>query len=331
VTRIIRAVWLCAFFFSPVLALSQEIASPEPQTASIVGTVTDVDETPLEGVTAIIDGPTPADHSTVLTNETGLFEFKGLKPAVSYHVTVTAKNFSHWTSSDLVLTPGQRMDLATIKLKIEVADTVVAAASEEQIATEQVELAEQQRILGVIPNFYVVYDPHPVPLTAKLKYKLALRAGTDVVSIAGAAFIAGLYQASDTLDFQQGAKGYAQRFGVVFADDFSDIMIGGAILPSVLHQDPRYFYQGTGTKKSRMLHALESPFVCMGDNGHKQFNYSSVGGDVFSGALSNLYYPASDRGPHLVFENTAITTAGRMANALAQEFIFRKFTTHSQN
>ena len=35
-------------------------------------------------------------------------------------------------------------------------------------------------------------------------------------------------------------------------------MIGGAILPSLLHQDPRYFYQGSGTKKSRALHALRT-------------------------------------------------------------------------
>lgn len=45
-------------------------------------------------------------------------------------------------------------------------------------------------------------------------------------------------------------------------------MIGGAILPSLLHQDPRYFYQGTGTNESRTLHALSYPFVCKGDNGH---------------------------------------------------------------
>ncbi len=328
---IFRGLWLCAFGLSPLFALSQEVASPEAQPASIFGTVTDLDDTPLEGVSAVIDGPTPADHSSTITNETGLFEFNGLKPAVKYHVTVSANNFSQWTSGEVTLTPGQRMDLSSIKLQISVVQTVTASSSPDEIATEQVEIEEKQRILGVIPNFYVTYDPHPVPLTPKLKYKLALRAGTDVVTIAGSAFIAGLYQASDHLDFQQGTKGYFERFGVVFADDFSDIMIGGAILPSILHQDPRYFYQGTGTKKSRALHAIMSPLVCMGDNGKKQINYSSIGGDILSGALSNAYYPASNRGPNLVFENTLITTAGRMANALAQEFIFRKFTTHSQN
>jgi hypothetical protein len=73
-------------------------------------------------------------------------------------------------------------------------------------------------------------------------------------------------------------------------------MIGGAILPSLLHQDPRYFYQGTGTKKSRALHALSNSFVCKGDNGRRQPNYSSIGGDLASAAISNAYYPASNRG-----------------------------------
>jgi hypothetical protein len=330
-TPIIRALWLCVLCISPLLSLSQEISSPEPQTASIMGTATDVDDAPIEGATATIEGPNPSDHAAVATNGTGFFEFKDLKPGVIYHVTVSAKDFALWASNDIVLTPGQHLDLSGIKLKITVVETTVTAVSQEQIATEQVQLEEKQRILGVIPNFYVVYDAHPVPLTVKLKYRLALRAGTDVVSIGGAAFLAGIEQAADTPDFQQGAKGYFQRFGIIYADDFSDIMIGGAVLPSLLRQDPRYYYQGTGTNKSRVLHALSAPFVCMGDNGKKQFNYSSIGGDLFSGALSNLYYPPSNRGPHLVFENTAITTGGRMASALLQEFVLRKFTTHSKN
>jgi hypothetical protein len=121
-------------------------------------------------------------------------------------------------------------------------------------------------------------------------------------------------------------KGYGQRFGAAYANEFTDIMIGGAILPSLLHQDPRYFYQGTGTKKSRALHAISAPFICKGDNGNRQFNYSSVGGDLASGALQNLYYPTSNRGPGLVISGFVIDTGGRIANALAQEFILHRLT-----
>jgi hypothetical protein len=176
-------------------------------------------------------------------------------------------------------------------------------------------------------NFYVNYDKNPMPLTTKMKYQLALKAATDPVTIAGIAVLAGIYQAADTPNYVQGLKGYGQRFGATYTDRFTDIMIGGAILPSLLHQDPRYFYQGTGTKASRALHAISAPFVAKGDNGQWQFNYSSIGGDLASGALSNLYYPPSNRGASLVFTGALVSTGGRIAEALAQEFLFHKITT----
>jgi hypothetical protein len=108
--------------------------------------------------------------------------------------------------------------------------------------------------------------------------------------------MAGARQAARTPDYVLGAKGYGQRFGAEAADGISDILIGGAILPSILHQDPRYYYQGTGTTRLRLGHALSSPFVCRGDNGRWQPNYSSMGGDLASSALMDTYYPQSNRG-----------------------------------
>ena len=108
-------------------------------------------------------------------------------------------------------------------------------------------------------------------------------------------------------------------------------MIGGAILPSLLHQDPRYYYQGTGSNKSRALHALSSPFVCRGDNGRRQPNYSSVGGDLGSAALSNLYYPQSNRGASLVFENFFISTGERMVSSVVQEFVLGRLTSRKKD
>jgi hypothetical protein len=213
-------------------------------------------------------------------------------------------------------------------LKLEASvSSVTVYSSTEQIATQQVELAEQQRILGFIPNFYVVYDSkNAVPLTTKLKFQMAYRVSIDPVSILGAAALAGINQAGDTPDYQQGAKGYGQRFGAVYADGLTDIMFGGAILPSLLHQDPRYFYQGTGTVKSRMLHAMASPFICRGDNGKSQPNYSSIGGDLISSAISNAYYPPSNRGVSLTFENLLLSTGERTVSGVVQEFVIRKLT-----
>src|SRR5262249_36485690 len=96
---------------------------------------------------------------------------------------------------------------------------------------------------------------------------------------------------------------------------------------SLLHQDPRYFYRGTGTTKSRLWHAISSTFVSKGDDGRPMFNYSNLGGDLASGAIANAYYPDRDRGAGLVVKSTLIGAGGRMANAIAQEFILRKFTS----
>ena len=170
------------------------------------------------------------------------------------------------------------------------------AYTSEEIATEQVKIEEQQRVFGIIPNFYVVYDKNAAPLTTKLKFKLALKTSIDPVTFVGVGLLAGIDQAARPPRLREGAKGYGQRYGATYADGFTDIMIGGAILPSLLHQDPRYFYQGTGTTKSRTFHALSSPFICRGDNGRRQPNYSTIGGDLASAALANAYYPASDRG-----------------------------------
>lgn len=328
--RIFRSFGIFLFSFLSIHALSQQVSAPEPQAGSIIGTVTDANDDTVPGAMITLEGVDSSRVPVAVTNQDGFFVLKNVRSAVPYHVKVSATGFANWTSSEVNLKPGQDLDLAQIKLAIAVVETTVSAVSQEQVAIEQVKDAEKQRILGVIPNFYVAYDPNTVPLTKKLKYKLALRTSTDVVTIAGAAFLAGINQAADRPSYQQGWKGYGQRFGAGYADGVSNILIGGAMLPSLLHQDPRYFYQGTGTNKSRMLHAISAPFWCKQDNGTWGFNYSSIGGDLASSALSNLYYPDKDRGVGLTFGSVGTITGGRIVNALVQEFILPKFTSRAK-
>jgi len=195
-----------------------------------------------------------------------------------------------------------------------------------QVATEQLKAEEHQRVLGFVPNFYVSYEKNPAPLTAKMKFQLALKVSTDPVTAAGVFGMAGIRQAADSPNYGQGWGAYGKRLGATAADGFSDIMIGGAILPSLLHQDPRYFYQGTGTTGSRIRHAVFSPFVTRSDSGKTVPNYSSLGGDLAAASLSNLYFPRANRGIGLVFGNFAIGTAERIGASLAQEFIIGRFT-----
>ena len=311
--------------------LAENAPTPEERPGSIAATVTDPNGDPVPGATVVLQGPGSSDFYTAVANQNGFFELRDVRSGIPYRVMIHADGFAEWTLPSIVLEPSQYKILTGCKLRLEGIQTSVSVGySSVEVATEQVALQEKQRVLGFIPNFYVNYDRNPEPLTTKLKFQLAMKVATDPVTAMGVGAVAGIRQAADSLDFQQGAKGYGQRFGVTAANGFTDIMIGGAILPSLLHQDPRYFYQGTGTKKSRIFHALSNPFVCRGDNGNLQPNYSSLGGDLASAAISNAYYPQSNRGAGLVFGNFAIGTAERVISSLAQEFLFRRLTPKAQ-
>jgi hypothetical protein len=297
-----------------------------PLGANIFGTVMDVNGNVVPGAAVVLEGAQNSDRQATVADHSGAFQFNGLR-AGTYHVAVTANGFESWRSPSVTLNPGQAYLLQDIKLKLPASVTVVTVyADPAQIATEQVIVEEHQRVFGVFPNFYVTYDHEAVPLTTKLKFRLAYKADTDLVTFAGVIFMAAIYQAGDLPDYGQGWDAYGKRVGAGYADTTTDIFFGGAILPWLLHQDPRYFYQGTGTKMSRARHAMLSPFICRGDNGKSQPNYSSMGGDLISGAISNLYYPESNRGAGLLFQGFAVTTGVRMANGLVQEFILRKLT-----
>jgi hypothetical protein len=301
--------------------------TPKAQPAIIVGTVTDMNGGTVPGATIVLEGPAQKDPRSVVSNDNGFFEFNNVEPG-TYQVTVSAAGFATWSSPDITLKPGQYAILPGTKLRVAEAITSITVTPEstQEIAAEQVKIEEQQRIFGIVPNFYVVYDHNAVPLTAKLKFKLATKVLFDPVTIFGVAAVAGFNQAGDVPNYGQGAKGYAERFGASYASGATDILIGGAILPALLHQDPRYFYQGTGTGKSRAWHAVSSTFICHGDNGRMQPNYSTIGGDLAAAAIATTYYPPSDRGAGRVFGTAAINTGERALANLAQEFILRRLT-----
>ncbi len=304
---------------------------PHRGDATISGTVTDTNGDVVPGASIVLEGPHPEDRRTATAGEMGAFQLEGLQAGVPYHISIEAHDLDSWKSDVLTLQPGQYFYMNDIKMKVpDLVTSVTVYASQEQIATQQVEVETKQRVLGIIPNFYVTYDDHPVPLSTRLKFKLALKSDTDVMTFVGVAFMAGIYQAGDTPDYGQGAAGFAKRVGAGYGDTTTDVFFTGAIYPWLFRHDPRYFYKGTGTVKSRVLHALASPYVCKGDNGKLQPNYSSMGGDLTSGAISNLYYPDSNRGFGLLFQGFAITTGVRTMTAVMQEFELRRFTPSSR-
>jgi hypothetical protein len=203
----------------------------------------------------------------------------------------------------------------------------------EELVQAQVKEQEKQRVLGVIPNFYVTYDPNPVPLTPKYKFELAWKSASDPITLVGVGVLAGLDQAGDRWGaYGQGAQGYAKRLGATYANVFGATFIGGAVMPTVLKQDPRYFYKGTGTKRSRILRALSSSFICKGDNGHWQPNYSNVIGSFAGAGLQAAYLPANDRkGGGFVVSSAVIRLGETSLAGVLQEFILPRFTPNHSN
>src|SRR5580693_10169225 len=145
---------------------------PKAQTGIIVGTVTDVNDDTVPGATVVLEGPVQTDPRTVVTNGNRFFEFKDVEPGTNYHVTVSAQGFANWTSPAVILKPGQYAILTGSKLHIAEALTTITVAA--PVASPEEMAAEQQRIFGIIPNFYVVYDHHAAP-SPQLKFKLATK------------------------------------------------------------------------------------------------------------------------------------------------------------
>jgi hypothetical protein len=312
------------FLSMPALAQNNQSA---PHAALVMGTVTDVNGDAIPGATVVLKEVPSKDPRVIVTNENGMFEFQDVNPGVPFELSISAKDFADWTSPPIKLNPGQYKSVTDVQLHIATKNTTVDVHYDPvEAATEQLKAEEKQRVLGIIPNFYVSYDKDPAPLTAKMKFQLALKVSNDPVTTAGVLLVAGVKQAANSPNFGQGWGPFGKRVGAVTADGFSSIMIGGAILPSLLHQDPRYFYQGTGSTGSRIRHAVLSAFIAKGDNGKWQPNYSSMGGDLASAGISNLYYPRSNRGVGLLFGNFAIATAQHVGTNLAEEFLLRRYT-----
>ncbi len=317
---------LSLFFSGPLAA--QVVSGPQPQLATLNGFATDGDAAAVPGATIVIDGPDATDHRAVRADDTGYFLVLGLQPARPYHLTASAPGFASYTSPEFTLTAGQVLTLSDVKMQVGEVGTSITVLPTDVIAEQQVNAEIQQKVLGIIPNFYVVYGGAEVaPLSTALKFKLAYKASLSPVNLLAAAFVGGINQGLDTPNYVQGAKGYGQRVGATFATGITDVYIGGAVLPSLLHQDPRYFFQGTGTKKSRAVHALLSPLICRGDNGRAEINFSSIGGDLSSASIAEIYYPPSSRGAGTVFEDAAVVSVGRIANAFLQEFVLSRFTS----
>ena len=319
--------------FPCVVASSQQPASlpnaPDATTGSISGVITDTTGAAIPNAQISLEEPaSKVNLLTTSTDSAGAFTLSPVFPG-TYRIRIHANGFSSWHVEDIAVRPGESVTITPVELGVEAIDSVVNAITVEDLAEQQITAEEHQRILGVLPNFYVSYlHGSAQPLTSRQKFKLAVVVSRDPLTFMTTAVSAGIEQAQgDLAGYGPGPAGYAQRYAAAYGDKLSATFLGSAIFPSLFHQDPRYFYNGHGSIIHRALYAISTVVICKGDNGKWQPNYSNVLGNVGSGAISSLYYPNSAKHDFQTSADNIIIGIGEGSfGTLFQEFLLHHFT-----
>lgn len=210
--------------------------------------------------------------------------------------------------------------------------------AQHQKAEEEVKEQEHQRIGGIVPTFNMTYHSDAVPLSPAEKFQLEFRAAIDPYTFSIAAIVAGIGEAEKSNSgFGWGPKGYGKRVAAAYADNVIGNTLGNAVLPSILHQDPRYYRLGHGTIRHRLLYALSTTVICKHDGtGKWEPNYSNIGGNILGGEISNLYYPDNSKSNfgQTIGNGMTVTAEGAFGSTL-EEFwpdisrrFFHKDPTH---
>jgi hypothetical protein len=156
----------------------------------------------------------------------------------------------------------------------------------------------KDRLFFALPNFLTLENAGQAPpLTAGQKFKVVARGSFDPIQIVWYAALSGICQAENCEPgYGQGWAAYGKRYGAYAADGTIENFFVGAILPSVLRQDPRYFQSGHGSFFDRTEYAVSRIFVTRSDSGHRQFNASEILGAAIASSISTYsYHPRGDR------------------------------------
>ncbi|HEX3662783.1 MAG TPA: carboxypeptidase-like regulatory domain-containing protein [Acidobacteriaceae bacterium] len=305
-------------------------SAPDPQgTTSLSGTVADQTGAAVRGAVVTVTGDNGAIRFSARTNRRGDFYIGALPPG-TYQVSVSGSTLKPMAPQPLVLGARARNFPIVVTRIPRFTSTVRVTASPIQIATAQVHVEEKQRMLGgVVPNFYTAFEWNAAPMTPKLKYGMALRATFDPFSFLTDAAIAGSEQYHDTYPgYGAGWEGYGKRFGATLADSFDSRMIGEALLPSLLHQDPRYFYRGKGSFGRRLMYAVGQTIMTRSDRGGEEVNYSRIGGAFMAAGLSNVYHSPEDRSAGITVRDALVILGGDAGENVLREFLSRMLTSH---
>lgn len=297
-------------------------------TANVLGSVQAIGGGPVPGARVTLTAAAALLQQTLTSDANGSFAFSRILPG-TYFVIVRAKGFLPYTSATFTVAARQAVEVPTIQLSIAPLRTEIVVRPPEVIARMQIKAQEKQRLLGIFPNFYTSYIWNAAPMNTRQKFSLDARDLFDPVSLLGVAATAGIEQANNSFaGYGRGAAGYGRRFGAAMGDQLIGGFLSGAVFTSIFHEDPRYFYQGTGSIRSRLIHALSWGVTSRSDKGPLMPDYSDMLGDLAAGAISNLYYPRANRGVRLIFTNFSIGIASRAGEGLAQEFLLKRLTKY---
>ena len=324
-----------ALYAQPAVNLSALPNAPgiAPQSAPsggvITGTLENTQGQPLANAPLRVLGGNLTHPLAGRTNAQGVFRITGLA-AGNYHVQASANGYLTVNSPLVVLGQGEiyHITLSAIPLP-KSTTTVTVHASMLQIATAQVHQEEKQRVLGIVPNFFTSYQPNPAPLTPKLKMKLTLRTMRDPFIFGVAAAVAGMEQQQNIYPgYGTGWSGFGKRFGAAYADSNISRFFGEGLYPVIFHQDPRYFYKGTGSFVSRLWYAVRSSVVSKGDNGHWQPGYSSILGNFTAAGISNVYHAPQESSFGITMRDSGILMGGDDLENILREFLSKALTTN---
>src|ERR1019366_5583859 len=254
VQSLARRLWVHVGAWAILLCcVSVAAAEGQPMPGVITGTVTDDSGATVVGATVTWSQAGTAGID-VTTGADGQFSFSGV-PSGPYRLVVASTGFANRTVSG-ILTAGGTARLPPIRLTLAFGTTSADVTPTAAVAERQIKQEEQQRVLGVLPNYFVVYVHDAAPLTPKQKFELSRKALLDPMDFAFTGIIAGVqYARNDYSGFGRGASGYAKRYAAFYASIFTRSALDQVLLPSLLKQDPRYFYKGTGSMASRVGYA----------------------------------------------------------------------------
>ncbi len=300
----------------------------EQQSAgTISGTVFDQSGVGVAGARVSLKTQSEPTLQQTETNQDGQFSFAHVAPG-TFRLTIAAPSFTTQAVAGN-LRPGQSYTVPRIVLALApVVTKVRVTPSRAFMAKYQMQQEEKQLVLGIVPNYYVTYHSHAVPLDTRQKFQLAWKTVFNPYTLGLTAAFAGGEQAAGMYSgFGTGAEGYGKRFGAAYATLGISTFIGDALLPSIFKQDPRYYYKANGSFSSRFLYAITRSVICKGDNGRWEPDYSAILGHFAAGGIDNLYFPRQNRkGIGLTLEGGLLGVGIDAANNLLQEFVIPKLT-----